>query len=126
MSEIETRADEMREQVTAFHQDHPDVWEFFVQFTIEKIDQGYSNYSVKAIFERIRWEKDVGGDGVTTFKLNNNYPAFYSRRFMRMYTDHSGFFRTRQQTSEDQAATYLPEITPDQKTTNEWLEEYSS
>ena len=126
MTEIETRADEMREQVTAFHKDHPDVWEFFVQFTMEKIEQGYSNYSVKAIFERIRWEKDVGGDGVTTFKLNNNYPAFYSRRFMRMYTDHSGFFRTRQQVSEDQSATYLPEITPDQQTTGEWLADYRS
>ena len=116
----------MREQVIAFHKDHPDVWEFFVQFTMEKIEQGYNNYSVNAIFERIRWEKDAGGDGVTTFKLNNNYRAFYSRRFMRMYTDHSGFFRTRQQTSEDQSATYLPEITPDQQTTGEWLADYRS
>ena len=40
MSEIETRADEMREQVIAFHKEHPDVWELFVQFTMEKIEQG--------------------------------------------------------------------------------------
>jgi len=126
MTEIETRADEMREQVIAFHKEHPDVWELFVQFTMEKIEQGYNNYSVNAIFERIRWEKDAGGDGVTTFKLNNNYRAFYSRRFMRMYTDHSGFFRTRQQVSEDQSAIYLPEITPDQQTTGEWLADYNS
>ena len=52
MSEIETRADEMREQVIAFHKEHPDVWELFVQFTMEKIEQGYNNYSVNAIFER--------------------------------------------------------------------------
>lgn len=107
------RQDEMRQQVTDFHRRHPEVWELFVKFTFEMIRRGYKNYSVNAIFERIRWEKDsVGGDGVTSFKLNNNYRAFYSRRFMRAYPQHEGFFRTRQQTSEDQFATHKPELTP--------------
>lgn len=107
------RQEEMRQQVTDFHRRHPEVWEMFVKFTFEMIKRGYKNYSVNAIFERIRWEKDsVGGDGVTSFKLNNNYRAFYSRRFMRAYPEHEGFFRTRQQTSEDQFATHRPELTP--------------
>ena len=76
------------------------------------IDRGYNNYSAKAVFERIRWEKDAGGDGVTQFKLGNNHPAFYSRRFMKMFPQYDGFFRTRQQTSEDRSATNLPEMTP--------------
>jgi hypothetical protein len=73
------RQEEMRQQVTEFHYQHPEVWHLFVQFTFQMIDRGYKNYSVNAIFERIRWEKDsVGGDGVTSFKLNNNYRALYS------------------------------------------------
>ena len=107
------RYEEMRQQVAEFHRRHPEVWEMFVQFTFQMIDRGYKNYSVNAIFERIRWEKDiVCGDALTSFKLNISYRAFYSRRFMKMYTDHAGFFRTRQQTSEDQSATAMRELTP--------------
>ena len=28
------------------------------------IAKGFKNYSVNAVFERIRWEIDAGGDGV--------------------------------------------------------------
>ena len=109
---MQSRKDEMREQVKAFHESHPDVWDLFVRFTFDRIEKGYENYSVKAIFERIRWEKDSGGDGVNSFKLNNNYTAFYSRRFMRMYPRYDGFFRTREQISEQRDATHMPELTP--------------
>lgn len=107
-----TRKDEMREQVTAFHEQHPEVWDLFVRFSFDVIKRGFNNYSVNAIFERIRWEKDMGGDGVNQFKLNNNYRAFYARRFMKLYPEHEGFFRTRQQVSENKDASHMPEITP--------------
>ena len=48
------------------------------------------------MFERIRWEKDAGGDGTTTLKINNNFVAFYSRLYMR-HPEHDGFFRLRHQ-----------------------------
>lgn len=109
---MKTRQEEMRQQVSAFHREHPDVWELFVSFTNQMIDKGYQHYSVNAIFERIRWEKDVGGDGVNSFKLNNNYRAFYARRFMKMYPKHEGFFRTREQTSLRNAASGLLVLGP--------------
>ena len=108
-----TREDEMREQVKAFHKAHPEVWDLFVRFTFEMIGKGYKNYSAQhGIFARIRWEKDAGGDGSEIFKINNNYSAFYARRFMAAYPEHEGFFRTRKQTSGDERATHLPELTP--------------
>jgi len=108
-----TRLDEMRQQVSAFHASHPEVWGLFVRFTNELIDRGFNNYSVNAIFERIRWECDsVGGDGKSTFKLNNNYRAFYARRFMRMYPQREGFFRTRRQTSQEDYPTQMSPLTP--------------
>jgi hypothetical protein len=111
--ELDTRHEEMRGTVNEFHKRHPEVWDLFVRFTLEMIGRGFSKYSSKAIFERIRWEKDAGGDGKTQFKLNNNYTAFYARRFMKMYPKHLGFFRTREQTSKDLPATNLSELTPD-------------
>ena len=106
------RRDEMAEQCTEFHRQHPDVWELFVRFTLEMIGRGFSNYSCNAIFERIRWEKDAGGNGATQFKLNNNYRALYARRFMKLFPLHEGFFRTREQVSESKPATGMPELTP--------------
>lgn len=108
----ESRLEEMRRQVAEFHSYHPEVWRLFVQFTFQMISRGFKHYSVGAIFERIRWEMDAGGDGVTYFKLNNNYRAFYARRFMLVYPQHGGFFRTRTQISASRPATYMPELTP--------------
>ena len=107
-----SRRDEIAEQCDNFHKEHPEVWDLFVQFTNEMIERGFNNYSCKAIFERIRWEKDAGGDGTTQFKLNNNYTALYARRFMKMYPEYEGFFRTREQPSSTKPPTHLPELTP--------------
>lgn len=124
---MKTREQEMREQCEAFHKKHPEVWRLFVRFTQELIAAGHRHYSAKGIFERIRWEQDVVGsrpfktesgkisfaEGSVRrpFKLNNNYSSFYARRFMKMYPDHDGVFRTRKRKSADQAATHLPELT---------------
>jgi len=109
---METRLDEMKAQCQAYHKNHPEVWDLFVRFSKEIISKGYANYSVNAIFERIRWEMDVGGNGDSEFKINNNFRPLYARRFMKMYPDHDGFFRTRKQTSEEAPATNLPELQP--------------
>lgn len=107
-----TRNEEMREQCEAFHKAHPEVWDMFVHYTQLMINRGYKNYSAQSVVERIRWEKDVGGDGESTFKINNNFVAFYSRRYMKVYPQHEGFFRLRRQVSNDADATKLPELTP--------------
>lgn len=94
----DTRFVEMQDEVQAFHKAHPAVWELFVRFTLE----------------RIRWESDVATDeGGSTFKLNNNYRAFYARRFMRMYPEWSGFFRTREQPSKQHRSSGMPPLGPD-------------
>ena len=110
---MKTRREEMQEQVTKFHTEHPEVWDLFVRFSKEMIGRGYKAYSAQSVIERIRWEKDAGSNGTASFKINNNYTAFYSRRFMRMYPQYEGFFRTRHQVSDDADATNLPELTPE-------------
>ena len=93
-----TRLDEMRRQCQKFHKEHPEVWSLFVGFTFEKIRLGYDHYGVGAVMERVRWETSAGGSK-PEFKFNNNFRAFYARRFARTFPEHKGFFRTRVQNS---------------------------
>ena len=109
----DSRFEEMQFEVAAFHKKHPEVWKLFVRFTQQRIGHGFSHYSVNAIFERIRWETDVAVDGASSFKLNNNYRAFYARRFMRLHPEHVGFFRTRKQLSKDDLPANRPPLGPD-------------
>lgn len=112
--DIKTRQQEMDEQAKAFHQKNPKVSLLFDKFTYEVISRGFSHYSVNAIFERIRWETDQADtDGKSTFKLNNNYRAWYARRFMKRFPQYTGFFRTRTRQSKEWSATNLPELRPE-------------
>ena len=108
----DSRLEQMRERCNEFHQQHPQVWELFHRFTMDRINRGFEHYSVNAIFERIRWETDQSASEPAEFKLNNNFRAFYARRWMKMHPEHDGFFRTRTQTSADDDASTLPELGP--------------
>jgi hypothetical protein len=109
-----TRKEEMREQAEKFHRENPEVWKLFCRFTFQLIARGFKHYSAQhGVFSRIRWETDQADvDGKSMFKINNNHSAFYARWFMESYPEHDGFYRTRAQTSGDEAPTNLPPLTP--------------
>ena len=108
-----SRHEEVREQCAKFHNEHPRVWVLFVKFTRNRIRRGFKNYSVSAIFERVRWETDQADTkGGVIFKINNNYKPFYARRFMKVYPEHDGFFRTRAQITKRRPATGRRELSP--------------
>lgn len=112
MSEEISQREANRRACQKFHDEHPEVWELFSKFTLNRIALGYKNYAVGAIWERIRWETDGGGDGVAEFKLNDHYRAFYSRWFMEAFPEHNGFFRIRVQTSASRPARNQPAFSP--------------
>ena len=101
-----TRHEQLKIACIEFHKAHPEVWQMFVRFTFDRISRGFKNYSVNAIFERIRWETDTVRNDDSQFKLNNNYRAFYARAFMKKYPEHEGFFRLREQISKSLPATH--------------------
>ena len=84
--------------------ENPHIWAAFVRFTYQAINRGYSNFSAKAVVERIRWHTKIETIPVVgepliedrDLKLNNNYPAYYARKFHAAYPQHDGFFRTRE------------------------------
>ena len=109
----QTRYDELLEQVKIFHAARPEIFHLFDKFTYQLIARGFKNYSVNAIFERIRWETDQADtEGRASFKLNNNHRSFYARRWMNKHPEHRGFFRLREQVSKSGPATHLPPLRP--------------
>ena len=101
-----TRHEEIRRACQKFHVEHPEVWDLFVKFTLEKVALGYHHFGAKSVVERIRWETSAGGSE-PDLKFNDHYVPFYSRRFNRLHP-HLGdgeFFRVREQTSHRMAAT---------------------
>lgn len=73
---------------------HPETWQWFVAFAREKIAEGYSHFSADAVLHRVRWET-AASDWTDEYKCNNNYSAYYARKFHAHYPEHDGFFRLR-------------------------------
>ncbi len=73
---------------------YPDLYKEFIKITEQMIKWGYKHGSAEAVFNVIRWERrgELKEDG---FKLNNNFKAYFARKYMKDCPQHKGFFRTR-------------------------------
>jgi hypothetical protein len=90
------RHEQMRQAAQRYHQKNPEVWEYFVKFTMDRINRGFKKYSARGVFHRIRWEtafptEDPQGKG---FRISNNHSPYYAREFMKRYPQYQGFFNT--------------------------------
>ncbi len=113
-SPLDSRYEELKAKFEEWDRANPEVWELFRKFTFQMIKRGFKNYSGSAIVNIVRWHTDKADvDGQSTFKVNQNYYPFYTRRFMELFPEFGDFFRTRHQSSKDKPATGLPELTPD-------------
>ncbi len=88
----------MLDEFNDFDKEHPEFWDQFKFFTFAAIHSGRDRFSARAVFQRMRWETEIDGGG--TFKVNNNWCAFYSRKFMQMYPEYEGFFQIRQRRND--------------------------
>lgn len=79
-----------------FDAENPEVWRLFHRFTFEVIHKGHRHFGALGIIYRIRWETTVNADYKDGFKVNNNHACYYARKFMGMYPEREGFFRTRE------------------------------
>lgn len=74
---------------------NPEVWRLFEQFAFERMRRGFSHYSADAILHRVRWETAAPLDDQSGLKINNNWSAFYARKFAKHHPKHAAFFRLR-------------------------------
>lgn len=89
----------LREKFERYHAENPHIYHLFLKYTAEARAAGMTRYSANAIFERIRWHLNIEKPKDDTFKMNNNYRAFYARKLMEERTEFAGFFETREQKS---------------------------
>ena len=87
--------DDWEARFEAFHRDNPKVYELVKQYALQAVEAGYDHYGIQTIFERIRWHTTIETTG-DPFKINNNYGAFYARKFNADHPHLDGFFRTRE------------------------------
>ena len=90
----------LKDQFKEYHADNPQVYELFKRYAFQLINRGFQHYSSKSLFERIRWHNSVEVVN-SSFKLNNNYTAYYSRLFAKDFPEHASFFQTRDLISVD-------------------------
>jgi len=88
----------LAEQFADYDTLNPHVYAMFKRFALEALAAGKTVLSASLICERIRWEVDIVTRG-DQFKINNNYRAFYSRKFMQEFPWFGETFRTRVQHS---------------------------
>ena len=84
---------ELQARFAAFDKANPQVWSLFERFSL-RAAQRRRRFGSAAVFERIRWEMNVETHG-SEFKLNNNWRAFYARKFAAKYPQHGHLFRCR-------------------------------
>ena len=90
-----------QDQFEVYAAENPKVYPLFEKFTLEAIGSGRMHLGAKMIWERMRWYADVETRGNDGYKLNNNYTAFYARKFMELHPEYQGFFSCRDAVADE-------------------------
>jgi len=96
-------ADPIDERFAAFHHGNPHVYAALVELAREWKSAGNSVCSMDLLFNRLRWDFGVRGDG-DQFALNNSYRSRYSRLIEANEADLVGFFTKRRLAADWDAA----------------------
>jgi hypothetical protein len=86
---------DMHARFLAFHRENQDVYIELRRLALQMRDTGRTSYSIKGLFEVLRWSRDLATRG-DSFKLNNNYTAYYARLLMEHEPRLAGMFELRE------------------------------
>jgi len=78
--------------------DNPHIWDKFEEFALLAASRR-KHFGVGAVMERIRWYTEIEANR-DDYKVNNNWRAFYARKFALKYPEHAGFFRCRESVAD--------------------------
>lgn len=78
-----------------FHRENPAIYRRLVNLCREVRGAGHDQYSMKALFERLRWWHRIELKSKEPFLLNNNFTSHYARLIMRTEPDLFDFFEVR-------------------------------
>ncbi len=78
-----------------FHRLNPHIYELYKEYAFKAIEAGFKRYSVTAIMNVIRWERNVKSNDFESFKMNSVYTSRYARLLMYNEPALRGFFEIR-------------------------------
>ena len=84
------------ERFEEFHALNPQVYRVIVLLANKTLKKGHRRWSMKGIFEVIRWNSAIKTSSGEIWKLNNDFTAFYARKVMAANPKLDGFFELRQ------------------------------
>lgn len=81
----------------AFHLRNPHVYSLFERFALEAASAGREKIGARLIWERMRWylRFETTDRAERGLKLNDHYPPYYARMFLRRHPELEGFFELR-------------------------------
>jgi len=74
-----------------YHKNNPHIYDAFESITLDLIKLGRTQFAVRNILGKMRWDMAISGDD--EYKINENYSAYYGRLFEEKHPLHEGFFR---------------------------------
>lgn len=92
---LATRQREIQEQFEEYNRQHPEVMLALVTLALQKKNEGFVHYGMKALWDEVRWYSSLGSPTGQGFKLCDIYYSRYARRMMEIAPELDGFFRTR-------------------------------
>ncbi len=95
------------EKFIAFDQNNPLVWSLYQRFALEMIALNHEHYSSDAVLHRVRWETAMQTVDVGRWKIDNNYTAFYARKFHAVYPEYGDFFRLRRSCADRMVPVFI-------------------
>lgn len=87
--------DAIQETFLNFHAENPFVYSTLVRLAQEVKAKNKLKWSIKALWEVMRWELEVKTDSLSEFQLNNNFPSRYARLIMEQEPNLAGMFNIR-------------------------------
>jgi hypothetical protein len=89
----------IRERFEAFDKANPFIYRHLVREALNLKHNGFHSYSMKTLFEVLRWERDrnrANNPAWEKFELNNDFTAHYARLLMANHEELKGFFEIRE------------------------------
>jgi hypothetical protein len=85
------------QQFQIFHTANPHIYRALRTLAIHMRNSGRNRYSIKGLFEVLRWRYSIQtSDPTTEYKLNNSYTSFYAR-LLNQEPELEGMFEMRTQ-----------------------------
>ena len=85
----------LKQKFKIYDATNPQVWEEFEKLADLAVSKGRTVLSARLILEGIRWNTYISGND--DYKINNNYHAFYARKWNEKHIHVGAEFRTRTQ-----------------------------